>query len=116
MFTKYDQFLRNVEMHLLDYPDQYQDSNVAEVARKQFQEHYLDPLGDSVKYVRLERKSQVHIGSMCLCCFLEMHRPTGNCGDLIEQTAVALNEDIIALMLLAVQKNNLTLSVKVALK
>jgi hypothetical protein len=55
VFTKYDQFLRNVEMHLVDYPNEhYPDSNVSEVAEKQFQEHYLCPLGDDVRYVRLE--------------------------------------------------------------
>jgi hypothetical protein len=37
------------------------------------------------------------------------------CDELIEKTAEALNEDIIALMLLAVQRDNLQLSVKVAL-
>jgi hypothetical protein len=54
VFTKYDQFLHNVEMHLTDYPSEYPDSNVSELAEKQFQEHYLRPLGDDVRYVRLE--------------------------------------------------------------
>ena len=54
VFTKYDQFLRNVKMHLLDYASEYPDSNVSVVAETQFQEHYLHPLGDDVRYVRLE--------------------------------------------------------------
>ena len=54
VFTKYDQFLRNVEMHLLDYPNDYPNSSVSKAAKTQFQEHYLDPLGDDVRYVRLE--------------------------------------------------------------
>ena len=37
------------------------------------------------------------------------------CDDLIETTAVALNQDTVALMLIAVQRGNLELSVKVAL-
>jgi hypothetical protein len=37
------------------------------------------------------------------------------CEDLIEKTAAALNDDITALMLLAVQRDNLQLSVKAAL-
>jgi hypothetical protein len=53
VFTKYDQFLRNVEMHLVDYPNEYPDNNVSEVVEKQFQEHYLHPLGDGVRFVRL---------------------------------------------------------------
>ena len=44
-----------------------------------------------------------------------MHRENGHCNDLIEKTAAALNDDIVALMLLAVQRGNLELSVKVAL-
>ena len=48
-------------------------------------------------------------------CLTEMHRQNGHCDNLIEKTAVALNEDAVALMLLAVQNDNLQLSVKVAL-
>ena len=59
MFTKYDQFLRNVTMDVLDDPDKYLDRSVSEVAKEQFQEHYLDPLGDVVVYVQLESEWQV---------------------------------------------------------
>jgi hypothetical protein len=38
------------------------------------------------------------------------------CNDLVEKTAAALNEDTVALMLLAVQRGNLELSVKIALR
>ena len=62
MFTKYDQFRRNVEMDVSDYPDKYLDGNVSQVAEKQFQEYYLRPLGDSVRYVRLE---SMLLGAMC---------------------------------------------------
>ena len=41
-------------MHLADYPNEYSDGNVSQVAEKQFQEHYLHPLGEDVRYVRLE--------------------------------------------------------------
>ena len=44
-----------------------------------------------------------------------MHRPDASCKDLIEKTAAALDDDILALMLLAVQKDNLDLSVRLAL-
>ncbi len=61
MFTKYDQFLRNVEMHLVDYPNEYPDSNLSEAAEKRFQEHYLHPLGDDVRFVRLESGLRVNV-------------------------------------------------------
>ena len=55
VFTKFDQFLRNVEMHLVDYPDEHtSNSNVSEVAEERFQELYLRPLGNEVTFVRLE--------------------------------------------------------------
>ena len=41
-------------MHLVDYPNEYPDSNVSEVAEKLFQEHYLRPLGDDVRFVQLQ--------------------------------------------------------------
>ena len=44
-----------------------------------------------------------------------MHMENAHCDDLIETTADALNQDTVALMLLAVQRGNLELSVKVAL-
>ena len=59
VFTKYDQFLRNVRMDVLDDPDKYLGRSVSEVAEEQFQEHYLHPLGDDVGYVRLESEFQV---------------------------------------------------------
>jgi hypothetical protein len=44
-----------------------------------------------------------------------MHKQRGHCGDLLEKTAGALDKDTVALMLLAVQRDNLELTVKVAL-
>lgn len=46
----------------------------------------------------------------------EMHKLDGRCDSLIEITAGALNDDVVALMLLAVQRSNLELSVKLAVK
>ena len=117
VFTKYDQFLRNVGMQLADYPDEYPDGNVSDVAEKLFQEYYLHPLGDDFGYVRLESGFRVNcqVYFTCWCSLAEMHREDGRCDKLIENTAMALNEDIVTLMLLAVQRGNLELSVKIAL-
>ena len=69
VFTKYDQFLRNVKMDVLDYPEKYLDRSVSEVAEEQFQEHYVCPLGDDVKYVRLESELQLTCQSHMLMLF-----------------------------------------------
>jgi hypothetical protein len=102
-------------MHPMDYPNEYPDSNVSEVAEKQFQEHYLHPLGDDVRYVRLESEFRVKCQGYVLMFLAEMHMQNRRCDDLIEKTAATLNDDIVTLMLLAVQRGNLELSVKVAL-
>ena len=62
VFTKYDQFLRNVGMHLADFPSDYPDSSVSEAAKRLFEEHYLHPLGDDVRYVQLESGFKVKCG------------------------------------------------------
>jgi hypothetical protein len=59
VFTKYDQFLCNVRMDMLDDPDLYLDRSVSEVAKEVFQEHYLHPLGGDVGYVQLESELKV---------------------------------------------------------
>ena len=46
----------------------------------------------------------------------EMHMKESRCDSLVKETAEALNEDTVVLMLLAVQKNKLELSVKSALR
>jgi hypothetical protein len=68
VFTKYDQFLHNVEMQVSDYLEQYPDGNVSKAVGKLFQDHYLDPLGDDVMYVQLESGSRV----LCQDCMLMM--------------------------------------------
>ena len=45
-----------------------------------------------------------------------MHVKGGQCGELVEKTAAALNDDAVILMLLAVQRGNVELSVKTAWK
>ncbi len=53
MFTKYDQFLRNVKIDLADFSNGNFDGDILEVAEILFQEHYLRSLGDGVRFVRL---------------------------------------------------------------
>ncbi|KAH9011139.1 hypothetical protein EDB84DRAFT_1279271 [Lactarius hengduanensis] len=106
VFTKYDQFRRNVQIHVEDFGSP--DDDVLDVAEKRFREHYVSPLGDDVRFVRLEGKLRGK--------YQKMHKQSLGCDKLIEMTAAALNDDIVGLMLLAVQRGNLELSVKRALK
>ena len=45
-----------------------------------------------------------------------MHQPGGRCTDLIDATANALSAGVVYLMLMAVQRDNLELSVKHAIQ
>ena len=49
-------------------------------------------------------------------CYAEMHKPDQRCTDLIELTANSLSVDVVALMLAAVQKDNLEVSINHAVK
>ena len=49
-------------------------------------------------------------------CSIEMHKPDQKCTDLIEATANALSMGAVAIMLMAVQRDNLELSVKQAIR
>ncbi|KAH9011199.1 hypothetical protein EDB84DRAFT_1279257 [Lactarius hengduanensis] len=89
VFTKYDQFRRNIKINVEDFGSP--DDDISQVTEEHFQEYYLRPLGD------------------------DMHVQDMRCDDLIETTAAALNEDTVGLMLLAVQRNNLRSCVKTAL-
>jgi len=98
VFTKFEQFKRNIKMHLEDHPNENLDGNAADVLKRRFEEDYQRHLGDGARFVQLEK----------------MHKPDGCCKKLIEETAVALSHDVVTLMLLAVQRSNVELSVKLA--
>jgi len=49
-------------------------------------------------------------------CPAEMHKPGQRCTALIENTANALSGSVAAIMLLAVQKDNLELNIKRAVE
>ena len=57
---------------------------------------------------------------MNTCCIdihpIDMQKPGQRCAGLVEMTADALSDDVVALMLVAVQRDNLELSIKQAIK
>ena len=52
VFTKHDQFLRNVKIDLEDYGNS--GDSISDTAERLFKEHYLRHLGDGARFVRLE--------------------------------------------------------------
>ena len=49
-------------------------------------------------------------------CLAGMHKTGQRCAELIEKTADALGNGVLSLMLIAVQKDNLDLSINQAIK
>jgi hypothetical protein len=67
-------------------------------------------------YVWRVRIFLYEVNSYCVnLCLAEMHVPGQKCTELIEMTARALSGDVVALMLEAVQKDNLELSINYAI-
>jgi hypothetical protein len=90
VFTKYDQFRRNVEIDMSDDPNQNSDSNVSQVVEERFQEHYLRPLGDDIKYVRLESV----LGAICEGDLLTCNIPRQKCTGKIATATVLLRQQL----------------------
>ena len=64
VFTKHDQFLRNVKIYLEDYGNP--GDNVTDAAERLFKEYYLRHIGADARFVRLESA----FGIKCQCCAL----------------------------------------------
>ena len=64
--------------------------------------------------VRIFFKGNSH--PFCNLCPVGMHKPGQRCTDLIDVTANTLSVGVVALMLMAVQRDNLELSVKQAVR
>ena len=115
VFTKHDQFLRNVKIDLEDYGNP--GDNVTDAAKRLFKEHYLRHIGAGARFVRLESAFGVKCQMLCANPLVKgMHKVETRCDSLLKETAEALNEDVLDLMLVAVQKSDLAVSVRIAAK
>jgi hypothetical protein len=116
VFTKYDQFRRDIKLKL---EDQHRDpvllNDEMEIV---FVEHFLANLKGSPLFVRLESENFVNQLSMYYAdfCCVGMHKDDQRCTDLLEMTADALSGGTVALILLTIQKDNLELNIKQAVK
>jgi hypothetical protein len=119
VFTKYDQFKREVKMKLEDqHHGPGTDFDADRDVERMFNEHYLANFGESPPFVRLESEDFLdELACITLTCHpKEMHKHGQRCSELIEKTANALSSGVITLMLLAIQKNNLELNINQAVK
>ena len=117
VFTKFDQFKRNIEIKLEDEgrdPETDLNNEVESI----FREHYQAGLGETSLFVRLESEFSSYQPTciVLICVPPGMQMPGQKCTALIETTGNALSRDAVSLMLLAVQKDNLELSIKEAVK
>ena len=116
VFTKFDQFKRNIKMQLEDEGRDIETHFETEV-KSVFDQYYLGGLSEPPPFVRLESENffqaiQTHVNS----CPVGMHKHDQRCTELIEATANALSGSAVTLMLIAVQRDILELSVKKAVE
>jgi len=115
VFTKHDQFRRNLKIKL---EDQHREPAVLDAeVETVFNQHYLASLTGPPPFIRLESED-LHCHRTMYYTNLYpvgMHKSDQRCNGLIELTASTLSGDAVALMLLAVQRDNLELSINQAI-
>ena len=118
VFTKYDQFKCNIKMKLEDEDEGRGLGQSFETeAESVFNTHYLASLGETPPFVRLESKDFFsQLTPIFNIYSVGMHKPGQRCTDLIDVTSNMLSAGVVALMLMAVQRDNLELSVKQAIR
>jgi hypothetical protein len=119
VFTKYDQFERDTKYKLEDRPEGLdQGIDLNDEVERIFREHYQAYLEGSPLFVCLGSKGFALWTELCCDhpCLSGMHKPGEKCTTLIEMTADALSPNVVALMLVAAQKNGLELSIQQAVK
>lgn len=118
VFTKCDQFRRDIRMKLEDQDRNPDDPALVHAEMERiFKEEFLANLKGSPPVVRLESED-FYLASIYYAnyCSAGMHKHDQRCTDLIETTANALSGNAVALMLLAVQKGSLELNIKQAVQ
>ena len=115
LFTKYDQFRLDVKMNLEDEPGHPEVHIDAEVKRV-FEQHYLAGLSGPPPFICLQSESFFVNEPTFYFCAAGMHENGQRCTDLIKLTANSLSGGVVALMLVAVQKDNLELSINHAIE
>ena len=117
VFTKHDQFRRNIKIKL---EDQHRDpAHLDAEVETVFNQHYLASLTGPPPFMRLESEDLHYHDRTTHYTDLypaEMHKPDQRCNGLIELTASTLSGGAVALMLLAVQRDNLELSINQAIR
>jgi hypothetical protein len=117
VFTKYDKFRGNIRIKL---EGQHRDLSLLDAeVESLFNKLYLAGLTGPPPFIRLESEDDKAHQDMrpTKSSPTEMHKPGKRCNGLIQITANALSGDVVALMLLAVQRDhNLELSIDYAIR
>ena len=118
VFTKYDQFKRDIKLEYeYDHPEAVTDID-AEVKRV-FEQQYLAKLSGPPPFIHLESEDSSLLPTNLFnahSCATVMHMDGRRCTDLIKLTASSLSSGVVALMLVAVQKDNLEVSIDFAIE
>ena len=117
LFTKYDQFKRDIKIRLEDEHG-HPGTDIEVEVKRAFNEHYLASLSESPPVICLESEDLITT-NLYFANFgpAGMHKDDQRCTDLITLTANSLSGSVVTLMLVAVQKYyNLEVSINHAIK
>jgi hypothetical protein len=116
VFTKYDQFRRELSFHLEDLGRDPR-IHLEHEAESVFRKNYLVGICRESPFVRLQSEDLLStVPYYTDFCPTEMHIEGQKCTELINTTISALSSDVIAFTLLAVQKFNLEPNITQAIK
>ena len=113
VFTKYDQFKRDIK---LEYEDDHPETDIDAEVKRVFEQHYLAKLSGPPPFIHLESEKLLMTNLYnAHSSATGMHMHGQRCTDLIKLTASSLSS-LVALMLVAVQKDNLEVSIDFAIE
>jgi len=120
LFTKYEQFKRDIKMKLEDENEDdhpLAETDIGTEVKRVFEQQYLAGLCGPPPFICLESEyfflpTDLYFDNLCPT---GMHENGQQCTDLINLTANSLSSDVVALMLVAVQKDNLGVSINYAI-
>ncbi|KAF7343577.1 GTP-binding protein [Mycena sanguinolenta] len=122
IFTKFDGLVTKAFQELRAEGKNIRTANTGkvELAQRMLTTNYRDPLnGVEFKpsaYVRLDGGSASDISLILLIVLPDMRQEHSNCIELINQTAKTLTDDALLLLFVSVQRNNIDLCIRLAVR
>jgi hypothetical protein len=123
IFTKFDGLVTNAFIELRKTLNLKEaKKKMLEMATEMLSTDFIEPLkvaaSGPIAYVRLEGKpsgyNSLHL--LLAVVHIDMREKASDCKELINETANALNDDVLKLLFVSVQQNNIDTSIRFSVK